>query len=52
MMIFFLQRFTEDHDYALHVLLPELIELLLLYLPSKEEDQQNMLVIHIMESLV
>ena len=29
MMISFLQRFTEDHDYALHVLLPELIELLL-----------------------
>ena len=29
MMISFLQRFTEDHDYALHALLPELIELLL-----------------------
>ena len=29
MMISFLQRFTEDHDYALHALLLELIELLL-----------------------
>ena len=29
MMIPFLQRFTEDHDYALRVLLTELIELLL-----------------------
>ena len=29
MMISFLQCFTEDHDYASHVLLPELIELLL-----------------------
>ena len=29
MMISFLQRFTEGHDYASHVLYPELIELLL-----------------------
>ena len=29
-MISFLQRITEDHDYALQVLLPELIELLLI----------------------
>ena len=30
MIISFLQRFTEDHDYASHLLLPELIELLLI----------------------
>ena len=29
-MISFLERITEDHDYALQVLLPELIELLLI----------------------
>ena len=29
-MISFLERITEDHDYALQVLLPDLIELLLI----------------------
>ena len=28
-MVFFLERITENHDYALDVLLPEIIELLL-----------------------
>ena len=38
-MISFLQRITEDQDYSLQVLLPELIELLLIniFTVSKEE---------------
>ena len=38
-MISFLQRITEDQDYSLQVLLPELIELLLIniFTISKEE---------------
>ena len=45
MMISFLQRITEDHDYALQVLLPEFIELLLvnIFTISKEEARQYML---------
>ena len=44
-MISFLQRITEDHNYALQVLLPELIELLLvnIFTISKEEARQHML---------
>ena len=44
-MISFLQRITEDQDYALQVLLPELIELLLIniFTISKEEARQYML---------
>ena len=44
-MISFLQCITEDHDYALLVLLPELIELLLIniFTISKEEARQYML---------
>ena len=45
MMIYFLQPITEDHDYALQVHLPELIELLLVnvFTISKEQDQQYVL---------
>ena len=44
-MISFLQRITEDHNYALQVLLPGLIELLLvnIFTISKEEARQHML---------
>ena len=44
-MIYFLQPITEDHDYALQVHLPELIELLLVnvFTISKEQDQQYVL---------
>ena len=44
-MISFLQRITEDHDYASQVLLLELIELLLINIStiSKEEARQYML---------
>ena len=44
-MIYFLQRITEDHNYALQVLLPGLIELLLvnIFTISKEEARQHML---------
>ena len=44
-MISFLQCITEDHDYALQVLLPELIELLLVNILtiSKGEAQQYIL---------
>ena len=44
-MIYFLQRITKDHNYALQVLLPELIELLLvnIFIISKEEGRQYML---------
>ena len=54
MMISFLQRINEDHGYALQVLLPEFIELLLInrFTISKEEARQYMLgggIIHIME---
>ena len=40
MMISFLQRITEDHDYVLQVLLPELMVLLLVnkFTISKEAD--------------
>ena len=45
MMISFLQRITEDHDYALQVLLLELMVLLLVnkFTISKEEARQYML---------
>ena len=45
MMISFLQPITEDHDYALQVLLPELMVLLLvnIFAISKEEARQHML---------
>ena len=41
-MVSFLQRITEDHDYALQVLLPELIELLLIniFTISRAEARQ------------
>ena len=48
-MISFLQRITEDQDYALQVLLPELIELLLINIFTlslnifKEEARQYMI---------
>ena len=44
-MISFLQRITEDHDFVLQILLPELIKLLLgnLFTISKEEARQYML---------
>ena len=43
--ISFLQRITEDHDFVLQILLPELIKLLLgnLFTISKEEARQYML---------
>ena len=47
MMISFLQRITEDHDYALQVLLPELIELL--FLKKLNNSYHSIHVIHIME---
>ena len=41
-MISFLQRSTGDHDYALQVLLPELIELLLINIfPISKEKLGN-----------
>ena len=45
MMISFLQRITEDHDYVLQVLLPELMVLLLVnkFTISKEAAWQYML---------
>ena len=45
MMISFRQSISEDHDYALQVLLPELMVLLLVnkFTISKEEAQQYML---------
>ena len=48
MMISFLQPITEDHDYALQVLLPELMVLLLvnIFTISKEEARQYMLDLH------
>ena len=44
-MISFLQRITEDQDYASQVLVPELIELLLINIFTiyKEEARQYML---------
>ena len=45
-MIFFLQRINKDHDYALQVLLPELIELLFvnMFTISKEEARRGKMV--------
>ena len=45
-MIFFLQRINKDHDHALQVLLPGIIELLLvnMFTISKEEARHDKMV--------